>query len=98
MTRLLLGLALTPLVIEHSKAIEVLSERLEGIDREIDRFEAANEEVHRLDKRIVILETQVIELKRASEEADRRRWTLLLALFGVILTLVANILLTLIRR
>lgn len=56
------------------------------------------ERAHLLDKRIVALETQISELKRAGEEEDRRRWTLVPAAFGVILTVVANIVVTLICR
>jgi hypothetical protein len=98
----MMGFALTPIVIKHGEAIEGHTERLGFIVREVDRLDALlkaeRDAGHLMDKRVVALETQVNELRRAAEESDRRRWTLVLALVGLALTLVVNIVLTLLRR
>lgn len=48
--------------------------------------------------RIAVLEHQVAELKRQSEERDRKFWMIGMALGGSVLTFVANLVLLLLRK
>lgn len=68
----------------------------------MNRFEAFlienTKAVYRLDAQIGRLEERLAELKRTQEEGDRKRWTIVIAVVGSILALVANIILTVIRK
>jgi len=48
--------------------------------------------------RFIVVEEKLAELKKTAEESDRRRHQLLLLFAGSLLTLVANILVTMFRR
>ena len=66
----------------------ISTERLNSLQRENERFEAAHtrsaEALMNLTTRIALLEHQVAELRKVSEEGGRRWWALLPALVGAL--------------
>jgi len=70
-------MALGDLVTEQGKQIAPLTARLDRAAEDLDAVELAmkdsHKEIHQIDKRIVAVESQIAELKRAIEETDRRR-------------------------
>ncbi|HEX4591302.1 MAG TPA: hypothetical protein VH120_15305 [Gemmataceae bacterium] len=51
-----------------------------------------------IDRRTVVLETQVTDLRKAQEERDRQRWAITLAVIGSVLALVINIAVSFFRK
>jgi hypothetical protein len=47
---------------------------------------------------MTVLEEKFADLKKASEESERKRWMLTLAVVGTFLTLVANLAVTFWRK
>lgn len=92
----------TDLIRELMIAVAGIEEREAALRRDITRLEAAYGETTKLgttlETRIKVLEEKLVELKKASEENARKRWMLTMAVVGAILTLVANLVLSLIRR
>ena len=90
------------LIRELDRSVAGLEERANGLRRDIDRVEKAHEAAGKVlgqnEARVAVLEDQAAESKRIREEDGRRRWTLVMAVVGSILALVANIILTLIRK
>jgi chromosome segregation ATPase len=93
------------LIREIASALQTAETRVDNLQRDVDRLrvnleknvEASND----VAKDVVALTERATELKRAVEEADRKRWQLTLALVGsliaFILSLVANLILLIVR-
>ena len=88
------------------KALVELSITVAGLEVRLDMLSKTADTVNDIDRRLTmleqnvrlaVLEENVKELKKIAEEKDRRRWTVVLAAIGCLLTLAANIGLTYFR-
>ncbi len=79
-----------------------LEERAEGFREEIinGNSERAKltDSLNAIDKRLTVLEDRFAEVRRLVDEKDRRRWTIIVAVIGSVLTLIANIALLFARK
>ena len=63
----------------------------------MDALTKLTAQVAALEVRVVHLEKTVDEIKKMLEERDRKQWMLWVAIFGVFLTFVANLVIALVR-
>jgi hypothetical protein len=79
-----------------------LFERVGSISRDTEAIWAAHDEmvdsVRELDRRLILAEERVAELRKARDERDQRRRQLDLLFLGSLLTLVVNIILLFIGK
>jgi len=73
---------------------EIAELRKENADLRLE-LAAARADAHR---EIDLLKQQLQEVVKKADLADSRRWSLLLALFGTVLTLAAGLVLALVRK
>jgi predicted transcriptional regulator len=89
------------MIVDLSKSVAILQERLDNERSELKRVDAERlksaEQFGEIARRLAIIEENVKEFKKIAEERDRRRWTVILAVVGCLLTLAANIGLTYLR-
>ena len=107
----------TELIRDLQGRATTLEERARSLDREVARLDGAHTKTAetlkqaemRVEGRLAVLERKFEELngkfedgKRAAEEQERKRWTLLVAVMGAcvacVLTLFANIVLLFLRK
>ncbi len=78
-----------------TKTVATLEERLDNARKEIERVDTKGKKIYanliEVDKRLALIEERSAEIRKTSDENDRRRWTVSLALIGSLLTLAANI-------
>jgi hypothetical protein len=86
---------------ELGLTIATLQERLDNARAEIIRGDSERSKttasLNEITLKFVVIEENVKELKKIAEEKDRRRWTVVLAAVGCLLTLAANVGLTYFR-
>lgn len=92
----------TDLIRELSQNDAVHAARLDQLWRDRGRLEAvqtkATDAAHELSTRVRLLEEKLADLKKALEEAERKRWALTMMVIGTFLTLLVNIALTSLRK
>jgi len=96
----------TELIRELTLAVRAVETRVDYVERDLDTVETDNKDKTQVytgfAKDLATLTERVAELKRVSEETDRKRWQLTLAviaaLIAFVLSLVANLILLIIRR
>ena len=85
-----------------SDAVSTLKERLNYTRDEMVRIETVqarlSETVIATDKKLAVIQEQIKQIREIMEEKDRRRWSVLLAFLGSLLTLVVNIALLFIQE
>ena len=86
------------LIVDLIKTVSTLEEALSNARTEIARLDAERSRLTdaqtEIKSKLAVIEDNVKELKKLAEERERRRWTIILALVGCLLTLAANIGLT----
>jgi septal ring factor EnvC (AmiA/AmiB activator) len=84
-----------------ANTVATLEERLDNTRAELKRVDAERSKsadiLIEFGRKQAVLEENVKELKKVAEESGRRRFTLLMAAIGCLLTLAANIILTYLR-
>jgi hypothetical protein len=87
---------------ELEKSTASLIERVDNLQEDGRRDREATqriaETVRSLENRLLLVEERLAELKKLSEENDRRRWQLALLLLASVLTLIVNIALVFVRK
>jgi hypothetical protein len=94
------------LIREITATLQTVDTRVDALTREFDYLRSSVDKysADAIDssKEVVALTERVTELKRVSEETDRKRWQLTLAviaaLIAFVLSLVANLILSAIRK
>jgi len=91
------------LIHENSSRIATLMERSDNIQRDIaDRNEPRILEVanraHGLEVRISVLEERIAELKKGTEEGDRKQWRVVVAGIAAVLSLIVNLVILFIKK
>ena len=87
---------------ELSRSVATLSERVQYVSKQVDTVTSKQDDMIKdltgFASRLAVVEHQVAELRKASEEGGRRLWSLLPALLGAIvgsiITLLGQMLLT----
>ena len=88
----------------NTEAIRKLEESVARLDPLMDMVRDENkrlrdeqarvaESLKQAEVRVAVLETHRAHLEKSLDESDRRRWAVLLAFFGSLLTLVINLIL-----
>ena len=84
-----------------STTVATLEERLDNTRAENTRLDAERLKLSDLvmsnDRKLAVIEDNVKELKRILEERERRRFMIFLSVFGCLLTLAINLMLTYFR-
>lgn len=93
---------LTDQVRELSSTVAHLEERSNNLRGEVSRSDALlirqGEDLRDLQVRLKVIESRFDDLKRAREETERRRWQIWVVGIAAVLSLVANLVLTFVRK
>lgn len=93
---------LSEIVRDLEKSLAALIARVDQFQLNINRVETAHEKTADLltetRSQLAVIEERLNELKKAYEESGRRNWLIVVAFVGCVLTLLGNILLTVLRR
>ncbi len=84
------------------KTVSMLEERLNNAREEISRVDGertrTSELVTALDKKLILIDERIIEIRKLIDERDRRRWTVIQALITTLLGLIAGLLLWYLKK
>lgn len=87
---------------ELVKTVAGLDERLNNVRADITRLTETQtrtvESVNQMKTHLAVLDERLAELKRVFEEGLRRRWLIIGAFVGSLLTFLGNLILTLSRK
>jgi septal ring factor EnvC (AmiA/AmiB activator) len=90
------------MIVDLTNTVATLEERVNNERAELKRVEAERvklaDRLVELAQRLAVVEENLKELKRGEEETERRRWTVVMALIGCVLTLAVNIALMYLKR
>ena len=75
--------------------IKHLQQQLTRYERQLDKFA---DQLNDVDRRLVVVEAQATENKKVTEERRHRQWGLIVAVVASVLTLIANIILVLVKK
>lgn len=95
----------TDLIREVQLAVAGLTIRVEALQGQIvtetmrltEAEKKTTDSVSDVRERLAVLEHMLVELKKTSEETDRRRWSLTTLFLGSLATLVVNVVLVVLR-
>ncbi len=92
----------TDVIRDLGKSVSTLEERLNNARAEISRVDLERSKMADLviviDKRLVLIEERLSELRKLSEEKDRRRWAVSLAIIGSLLSLAVSLALWFVKK
>jgi hypothetical protein len=95
-------MALADLVREQGQQIATLTAILDRASKDLVDVELAMKDVversHRLESQTPLLEERVADFRKDREDRDRKRWAIVLAVIVSVLTLIVNVVLTIMRR